>query len=43
MPPDKIECTNETSGCLDLGVALKHGDVLGEDGLTLSRFVGNDF
>ena len=42
MFPDEIDCASETSGCLDLDVASTHGDVLDKDGLTWSRFVGND-
>ena len=40
--PDKIDCTNETTGCLDLDVASAHVDVLDADGVTLSQFVEND-
>ena len=42
MTPDEIDCTNETSVCLDLDVASTHVDALDAYGVTLSHFVGND-
>ena len=42
MTPDEVDCTNETSGCLDLDIALTHVDALDADVVTFSQFVGND-
>ena len=42
LTSDKIECTNETSGRLDLDVASTHVDVLDAEDGTLPQFVGND-
>ena len=42
LTPDEIDCTNETSGCLDLDGASTHVDALDSDGVMLSQFVEND-
>ena len=33
--PDEIDCADAMSECIDLDVALLHGDVLDADGMTL--------